>query len=62
MEHMTMAYLNGVVVSKQGIGLDKYEQVIMENKFLVKLNDSHNTLNFGILKGFQSGLNTKFQM
>ncbi len=57
-----MAYLNGVVVSKQGIGLDKYEQVIMENKFLVKLNDSHNTLNFGILKGFQSGLNTKFQM
>jgi hypothetical protein len=25
MEHMKMAYLDGVVVSKQGIGLNKYK-------------------------------------
>jgi hypothetical protein len=38
MKH-TMAYLNGAFVSKQGIGLDKYKQV-MECKFLVELNGS----------------------
>jgi hypothetical protein len=29
-----MAYVDGVFVNKQGIGLKKYKQV-MENKFLV---------------------------
>jgi hypothetical protein len=38
MEH-TMAYLNGAFVSKQGIGLEKYNQV-MEHMFLVKLDGS----------------------
>ncbi len=38
MEH-TMAYLDGAFVNKQGIGLKKYKQV-MENKFLVELNES----------------------
>jgi hypothetical protein len=37
---MTMAYLDGAIVSKQGIGLNKYKQVIMENIFLAKLNNS----------------------
>jgi hypothetical protein len=40
MEHMTMAYLDGVIVSKQGIGFNKYKQVIMEKKNLAKLNNS----------------------
>ncbi len=40
MEHMTMAYLDGAVVSKQWIGLNKYKHVILENKFLMKLNSS----------------------
>jgi hypothetical protein len=37
MEH-TMAYLDGVFVSKQGTSLKNYKQV-MEHKFLVELND-----------------------
>jgi hypothetical protein len=35
MEH-TMAYLDDAFVSKKGIGLEKYKQ-IMEHKFLAKL-------------------------
>jgi hypothetical protein len=34
-----MAYLNGVFVTKQGIGLKKYKQV-MEHKLLEKLKKS----------------------
>jgi len=35
----TMAYFNGAFVTKQGIGLEKYKQV-MEHKLLVELNKS----------------------
>jgi hypothetical protein len=38
MEH-TMAYLDGVFVSKQETSLKKYKQ-IMEHKFLVELDGS----------------------
>jgi folylpolyglutamate synthase/dihydropteroate synthase len=38
MEH-TMEYLDDVSMNKQGIGLEKYKQ-IMENKFLAELNGS----------------------
>jgi hypothetical protein len=55
MEH-TMAYLNGAFVSKQGIGLEKYKQV-MENKFLVKLNSSPQYTKLHNFEGFQSDLN-----
>jgi hypothetical protein len=36
MEH-TMGYLNGDFVNKQGVGVEKYMQV-MEHKFLAKLD------------------------
>ncbi len=60
MDH-TMAYLDGAFVSKQRIGLEKYKQV-MEHKFLVELVISSNILNFKNPRGFQNGLNAKFQM
>ncbi len=51
-----MAYLDGVFVNKQGTSLKKYKQV-MENKFLVELNESsqYNELqnSKGFLKWFQ---------
>jgi hypothetical protein len=55
MEH-TMAYLNGAFVSKQGICLEKYKQV-MDNKFLVKLDNSSQYTELHNFEGFQSDLN-----
>jgi hypothetical protein len=60
-EKHTMAYFNNDFVSKQGIGLEKYKQV-MENKFLANYMIPRNIMNFKILKGFRNGLNTRFQM
>jgi hypothetical protein len=50
MEH-TMAYLDGAFGNKQGIGLKKYKQV-MENKFLVELNESLQYNELQNVKGF----------
>ncbi len=50
MEH-TMAYLDGVFVNKQGTGLKKYKQV-MENNFLVELNESLQYNELQNVKGF----------
>ncbi len=50
MEHI-MAYLDGVFVSKQGIGLKKYKQV-MEHKFLAKLDKFSHCTELWISKGF----------
>jgi hypothetical protein len=46
-----MAYLDGVFVSKQGIGLKKYKQV-MEHKFLAKLDKFSHCTELWISKGF----------
>jgi len=57
MEHI-MAYLDGVFVSKQGIGLKKYKQV-MEHKFLAKLDGSLQYTKLQISKGFLKWLECK---
>jgi len=50
MEH-TMAYLDGVFMSKQGIGMEKYMQV-MEHKFLIELDGSLQYIKLWNSKGF----------
>jgi hypothetical protein len=50
MEH-TMVYFDDVFVNTQGIGLEKYQQV-MEHKFWVEQMDLCNTLSFKFFKGF----------
>jgi hypothetical protein len=46
-----MAYLDNSFVSKQGIDLQKYKQV-MESKFLAKLDGSPQYIKFQNSKGF----------
>jgi hypothetical protein len=57
MEHK-MAYFDGVFVNKQGIGLEKYKQV-MEHNFFVKLNGSSQYTKLQISKVFSKWFECK---
>jgi len=46
-----MTYLDGVFMSKQGIGMEKYMQV-MEHKFLIELDGSLQYIKLWNSKGF----------
>ncbi len=57
MEH-TMAYFDGVFVNKQGIGLEKYKQV-MEHNFFVELDGSSQYTKLRISKVFSKWFECK---